>query len=72
LIGDVDILPDLESLSDSFITPLSVDGVEDGDESPRVAPRNASLSASKGDPGDFDSKEMAMAIQTILKREEKG
>jgi hypothetical protein len=75
LIGDVDVLPDLESLSDSFITPVNLDSGADGDSAPGTPPsRSASGSArtSSGGSADFDAKEMAMAIQTILKRDGKG
>jgi len=68
LIGDVDVLPDLEGLSDSFVTPITV-----GDSDNRSESRKPSVSASaQGSSGQFDSKEMAMAIQTILKRDQKG
>ncbi|GAB1484396.1 hypothetical protein MASR2M78_32140 [Treponema sp.] len=65
-IGDVDILPDLESLSDSFISPM----IEADSEKSSVSPPTKSKAAVGGDT--FDMKEMASAIQTILKRDQKG
>lgn len=75
LIGDVDVLPDLESLSDSFITPVTVDSDVDGGSDSRAASYRGgtgSSGTSLGGSEEFDAKEMAMAIQTILKRDEKG
>jgi hypothetical protein len=68
LVGDVDVLPDLDGFSDSFITPISVDGTAERVES-RSSGSSAATSAADG---KFDAKEMAMAIQTILKRDQKG
>lgn len=65
LIGDVDDLPDLEGLSDAFVSPIDI-----GDDVEGHAPVAA---ASRGASSErFDAKEMAMAIQTILKRDQKG
>ncbi len=69
VIDDVDELPDLERMSDAFVMPLS-EGSE-GDEPSPVA--DISRPAKKsGSSAAFDPKEMAMAIQTILKRDQKG
>jgi hypothetical protein len=82
-VEDIDVLPDLESLSDSFISPMMED-MDDGkgDDSlingnyaksgvPISGGSKSSGKASKG--GDsFDPREMAAAIQTILKRDQKG
>ncbi len=75
LIGDVDVLPDLESLSDSFITPVNLDSGADGDSDAGTTPSRSAAGSgrsSSGGSADFDAKEMAMAIQTILKRDGKG
>lgn len=75
LIGDVDVLPDMESLSDSFITPVNLDSGSERDSDSAGPPSRSSAGASRSSSGgsdDFDAKEMAMAIQTILKRDEKG
>lgn len=69
VIDDVDELPDLEGMSDAFVMPLS------GDSESEVTSTRAAVSSprSKGSSSaSFDPKEMAMAIQTILKRDQKG
>ncbi len=68
LIGDVDALPALDTFADSFVSPI---GVEEGEGSKRSS-SGSSSSAGSGAGGDFKAKEMAMAIQTILKRDQKG
>jgi hypothetical protein len=78
--GSVNVLPDLESMSGSFA--LS-DESDEGDDEESAAveiedePSSTSSSASPQkrktvDPGEFDVQGMASAIQTILKREQKG
>lgn len=69
VIDDVDELPDLEGMSDAFVMPLSEDSESE------VTSTRAAVSSprSKGSSSaSFDPKEMAMAIQTILKRDQKG
>lgn len=68
LVGDVDVLPDLESMSDSFVAPLGEASFAE------AGPSRAGGGGSSGGgaSGDFDAREMAAAIQTILKREQKG
>jgi hypothetical protein len=61
----VDVLPDLEAMSDAFLQPVS------GGE-PSGPVRTPSGNKPQTMEGDFNAKEMASAIQTILKREEKG
>jgi len=67
LIGDVDALPALDTFADSFVSPI---GVEEGDGSHRSSSSPSGSGSDAG--GDFKAKEMAMAIQTILKRDQKG
>ncbi|MCX7656743.1 MAG: hypothetical protein N2Z76_09490, partial [Treponemataceae bacterium] len=70
IIDDVDELPDLESMADSFITP----GVEE-EEEVSISPRRESRGKETKGTGvsdSFDPKEMAMAIQTLLKKDQKG
>jgi hypothetical protein len=76
-IDSVDILPDLDSISGSFSAGLVPAG--GGGESAMGASPVGSFdytgktSAEKaGLDGDFNVQEMASAIQTILKRENKG
>ncbi|HOJ99052.1 MAG TPA: hypothetical protein PLW34_05795 [Termitinemataceae bacterium] len=70
IIDDVDELPDLESMADSFITP----GVEEEEEVSNSSRRDPGGKGTKGKGGadSFDPKEMAMAIQTLLKKDQKG
>jgi hypothetical protein len=69
VIDDVDELPDLEGMSDAFVMPIT----EVGEERESPVGAHASAPAKKaGTSADFDPKEMAMAIQTILKRDQKG
>jgi hypothetical protein len=67
----VDELPDLELMADVLITPSAEGGAGEIIES-----SSAGLAAGRSKPpslgGDFNVKEMASAIQTILKREDKG
>ncbi|HCM27964.1 MAG: hypothetical protein A2Z99_05900 [Treponema sp. GWB1_62_6] len=68
LIGDVDVLPDLESMSDSFVSSI-VDETREGGDAERPPAKRGSV----GDGAEkFDPREMASAIQTILKRDQKG
>jgi hypothetical protein len=67
----VDVLPDLDSMSDSFVSPLMQDAAEGSSGEP-AGPRSFSAPRASETGGDFDPKEMAAAIQTILKRDQKG
>jgi hypothetical protein len=66
----VDELPNLELMSDVFITPPVEDGGAGTIES--SPGRSAGGNKPQNLEGDFNVKEMASAIQTILKREDKG
>lgn len=68
-IDDVDELPDLEGMSDAFVMPVTEVG-EDGESS--IGTHTSNPSKKAGASAAFDPKEMAMAIQTILKRDQKG
>lgn len=74
--GTIDDLPDLESMSGFFAQSDEDDdddgviGLEDEISSPS-APR-PSRAKKTSNSGDFNVQEMASAIQTILKRDEKG
>jgi hypothetical protein len=76
--GSIDVLPDLESMSGAF-TPSSGSDEEEGgvvemeDEfSSSPAMPEPSRTKKSADPGNFNVQEMASAIQTILRRDEKG
>jgi hypothetical protein len=66
----VDELPDLELMADVFVTPSLEGGAGEIIESSSAIPAGRSKPPNMG--GDFNVKEMASAIQTILKREDKG
>lgn len=68
---DVDALPDLESMSDSFISPIGEESENDDDKHESVS-LYSGTKTSGGPDGAFDPREMASAIQTILKRDQKG
>jgi hypothetical protein len=75
-VDSVDILPDLDSMSGAFSAgSVSIGG---GGESAMGAPlgggdyQGKTLPGKAGLGGDFNVHEMASAIQTILKRENKG
>lgn len=71
LLDEVDALPDLESMSDSFISPI-VGEEERRDLAGPASSKSPGSSVSLGSGGTFDSRELASAIQTILKRDQKG
>ena len=82
-VEDIDVLPDLESLSDSFISPMmdDMDHGEGNDTSISGTYAKSGVPISGGSSGSgktpkggdsFDPHEMAAAIQTILKRDQKG
>jgi hypothetical protein len=73
----VDVLPDLESMSGYFAPSEESDDGEDvvemeDDLSSAPSLSEPSRSRKNSDPGDFNVQEMASAIQTILRREDKG
>lgn len=65
-VDELDVLPDLDSLSDSFIAPIG-DAQEDGDFAGRAGPSGGGGGGEAG-----DAAVMAKAIQTILRRDQKG
>jgi hypothetical protein len=71
LIDDVDVLPDLETMSDSFVSPLVEDAAQRSAN--ETFPSKASSTFQVTESGsEFDPREMAAAVQTILKRDQKG
>lgn len=76
LVGfdDVDKLPDLDGFSDSFVSgPVLSDGDSSGAARDDELPAGSfAASASGNSGGSFDTKEMVSAIQTMLKRDQKG
>jgi hypothetical protein len=63
--GEVDTLPDLDAMAEAFIPAMN-------DGQSQEASRPSSGNKPEKLDGDFNTKEMAAAIQTILKRDEKG
>jgi hypothetical protein len=71
--GGAELIPDFDTLSEAFLP-------DSGPESPEPVvfdmpePKKTSsgASASRGFSGDFDPKELAQAIKTVLKKDEKG
>jgi hypothetical protein len=71
--GGADLIPDFDTLSEAFLPdsgPESPEPVVFDMPEPRKTGSNAS--ASRGFSGDFDPKELAQAIKTVLKKDEKG
>jgi hypothetical protein len=68
LSDDAEVLPDLDSMAGSFM-----DGVDEGFAGPAELPepvRKASGNKSQKLEGDFDPKELAAGIRTVLKKDE--
>ena len=70
---DLDVLPDLEGFSDSFAPSDFHGGVDEGEGEASV-PRRSATSASRGDgrTESLDPAQLAKAVRTILKRDQKG
>ncbi|MDR2144413.1 MAG: hypothetical protein LBP29_08595 [Treponema sp.] len=77
-LGEADLIPEFDTLSEAF---LPDSGPEfSGQESPDTAvfdipeqkKASSRVSQNQGFAGDFNPKELAQAIRTVLKKEEKG
>jgi hypothetical protein len=66
--GGVESLPDLDALAGTFLSPDAAGG-EEGASSPRSHSGGGTRSKGKDMGEDFNPKELASAIQTILKRD---
>jgi hypothetical protein len=67
-IDDVDVLPDLDSFSDSFVAPVA-----DEEAGPQMRESVAPSGASRREGGDDSNPEMiAKAVRTLLQRDQKG
>jgi len=72
VIEDVDVLPDLESFSDSFtVQDLSGEGGGEGGPEQMPAPSSSGSSGSRGNVMT-DTDTIAQAIRTALHRDKKG
>jgi hypothetical protein len=70
--GDpVDVLPDLDSLAGAFLPGSGEDAADTTEYSTSAAPAKRPSASSKGQKmeGDFNPKELAAGIRTILKKE---
>ncbi|MBP7262729.1 MAG: hypothetical protein KBB32_01015 [Spirochaetia bacterium] len=65
-LDELDVLPDLDTLSDSFSEVVS-DGDQGEEESPIYAPVSGGSDSAAGDPAA-----LAKAVQTLLRRDQKG
>jgi hypothetical protein len=70
--GQAEVLPDIDGLTETM-PESSADGLDvDAVEYESSEQRRPASSSRKGMAGDFDPKELAQAIQTVLKKDEKG
>jgi hypothetical protein len=71
--GEVDLVPDFDTLSEAFL-PDSGSGSPDtvAFDVPEQKRTGSGGSQNRGFKGDFNPKELAQAIRTVLKKEEKG
>ncbi len=69
-IGEVDVLPDLDVFSDSFVPP-PMEG-EGGQAEPPVGADTSRTARSRGGAGGDDPDTIAKAVRTMLTRERKG
>jgi hypothetical protein len=70
--GDVESLPDLDALAGSFLSPAAAGEEDPGSAGLGLSPRPAGEARSRKGKNvgeDFNPKELASAIQTILKRD---
>jgi hypothetical protein len=72
--GKADLIPDFDTLSEAFL-PDSGPGESPEPvifDTPEPKKSNFRVSANQGFAGDFNPKELAQAIQTVLKKDENG
>jgi hypothetical protein len=68
-LDSVDILPDLEDMAKAFL-PLERADEEESDSEDASQKRPSTSGKGRSPAGDFNPKDMAQALQTILKRDE--
>jgi hypothetical protein len=77
MLGEIsdsmDFLPDLDSMAGAF-RPASADGESDTTEYSVSTPSRKPSSGGKGAEwsGDFNAKDMAKGLQTVLKKDKEG
>jgi hypothetical protein len=71
--GDLGGLPDLDAMAGAFLTNADEDGpAEPVSEQPSMPVRNPVGNKSQSLDGDFNPKELAAGIRTVLEKEKKG
>jgi hypothetical protein len=72
--GGADLIPDFDTLSEAFLPDSGPESPEEPAvfDMPEPKKTGSGASASRGFSGDFDPKELAQAIKTVLKKDEKG
>jgi len=65
-------LPDLDSMAGAFMTESSDQGSEESEYSGPVPPRKSSSDKTPKWTEDFDAKEIAMGIRSVLKKDKEG
>jgi hypothetical protein len=68
-----DLIPDFDTLSEAFLPDSGPESPEPVIfDTPEPKKSHSGVSANQGFAGDFNPKELAQAIQTVLKKDEKG
>jgi hypothetical protein len=71
--GGADLISDFDTLSEAFLPDSDLESLEpEVFDMPEPKQPTSRASASQGFAGDFDPKELAQAIKTVLKKDEKG
>jgi hypothetical protein len=71
--GGADLIPDFDTLSEAFLPDSGPESPESVVfDMPEPKKTGSGASANRGFAGDFDPKELAQAIKTVLKKDEKG
>jgi hypothetical protein len=70
-LGSMDILPDLDSMAGAFLSGSGEEAEDTTEYSTSAAPAKRPSTSAKGQKmeGDFNPKELAAGIRTILKKE---
>jgi hypothetical protein len=72
--GGADLIPDFDTLSEAFLPDSGPESPEPAEvfNMPEPKKTGSTASANRGFAGDFNPKELAQAIKTVLKKDEKG
>jgi hypothetical protein len=69
---DSGMMPEFDALSGSFVTTSGAEAEPENFDTPSEPRRPLSRGGKSNVMGDFDPKELAQAIRTVLKKEDKG